>query len=169
MSLFLRISRFYRPPFLHIIHIKIIAMETNVTDKEVLTMESLELLGLKLLKANLGGYFFMQEPEFIDEVYQWLVDGPRDELLLRLAYIKYRFQQHGIWPKDWFDLYDKIKQNKFEASDLYEASGMAYSMKIALYGHAQIREANHDTKRPDSIPKSQPSTWRRILRFLSLE
>lgn len=96
---------------------------------ELLTMDGLERMYKVMLKEELTWYFYMQNDEFVDEVYSWIVEAPRDEWVLRLVYVKVRFQQNGVWPKDWAELYDAIKLDNVNEHDVREASGMVYMMR----------------------------------------
>ena len=102
----------------------------ELSDMELLTTDSLERMYKEMLKEEVTWYFCMQNNEFSDEVRNWIVEAPRDEWGLRLAYVKVRFQQNDVWPKDWAELYDAIKLDNVNEHDVKEASGMIHKMRI---------------------------------------
>lgn len=101
----------------------------ELSGMELLTMDGLERMYKAMLKEELTWYFYMQNDEFVDEVYNWIVEAPRDEWVLRLAFVKVRFQRHGVWPKGWAELYEKIKLGRVDEHVAKEASGMVYMMR----------------------------------------
>lgn len=94
-----------------------------------LTLDDLATLYKKALREDLDCYFCLQNAGFVDEVYNWIVEAPRDEWVLRLAYVKVRFQRHGVWPNGWTELYEKIKLGRVDDHVAKEASGMVYMMR----------------------------------------
>lgn len=162
-------------------------METDVTDKDAilfrgaqssgslreeldqLTIRDLEFVAKRLIENELCLYFSTQEPELVDQICHWVVDAPREEWLIRLVFIECRGNRHGCWDDNWSELYYKVIRNKPEDDDIRAARCIRKAVERAIKGDGYIWAMIQEARRPDSMPKSQPSTWRRILRFLSLE
>lgn len=76
-----------------------------------LTLDDLATLYKKKLRESLDCYFCLQAEEFVDDVYNWIVEAPRDEWVLRLVFVKFRDLPYSVWRDDWKKLYEKIKTN----------------------------------------------------------
>lgn len=133
-----------------------------------LTLDDLATLYKKKLREEFDSYFCLQNAEFVDEVYSWIVDAPIDEWVLRLVYIKFRGNAYGLWSDDWKALYEKIKTNaKLPTKSEEEAAKRLKNeaKKAADFIYAR-NEASHAPRVAANTVENHTNILRRMARRL---
>jgi hypothetical protein len=133
-----------------------------------LTLDDLATLYKKKLREDLEGYFCLQNDGFADEVYNWIVEAPRDEWVLRLVFIKYRDNPYALWANDWRDWYEKIKTNaplSFKSEE-EAAKEMMSEVKRARGRLYDNKDASNDPMVAANTVESHTSKLRRMVRRL---
>lgn len=133
-----------------------------------LTLDDLATLYKKALREDLEGYFCLQNAGFVDEVYSWIVEAPRDEWVLRLVYIKFRDNAYGLWSDDWKALYEKIKTNaplSFKSEE-EAAKEMMSEVKRARGRLYDNKDASNEPRVAANTVESHTSKFRRMVRRL---
>lgn len=133
-----------------------------------LTLDDLECLYKKTLRENLDCYFCLQNEEFVDEVYNWIVEAPRDEWVLRLVFVKFRDMPYSVWGDDWKNLYEKIKTNSKVApkSEEEAAKEMMSEVKRASGRLYDNKDASNEPRVAANTVESHTSKFRRMARRL---
>lgn len=132
-----------------------------------LTLDDLVTLYKKKLREDLDCYFCLQDDEFTDEVYNWIVEAPMDEWVLRLVFIKYWDNPYALWG-DWRGLYEKIKTNSKVApkSEEEAAKEMKNEAKKAADFIYARNEASHAPRVAANTVENHTNILRRMARRL---
>ena len=133
-----------------------------------LTLDALATLYKKKLREDLEGYFCLQNDGFADEVYNWIVEAPRDEWVLRLVFVKFRDMPYSVWGDDWKILYEKIKTNSKVApkSEEVAAKELMNEVKRARCRLYDNKDASNDPMVAANTVESHTSKLRRMVRRL---
>lgn len=133
-----------------------------------LTLDDLATLYKKKLREEFDSYFCLQNAEFVDEVYSWIVDAPIDEWVLRLVYIKFRDIPYSLWSDDWKFLYEEIKTNSKVApkSEEEAAKEMKNEAKKAADFIYARNEASHAPRVAANTVENHTNILRRMARRL---
>lgn len=133
-----------------------------------LTLDDLATLYKKKLREDLEGYFCLQNDGFADDVYNWIVEAPRDEWVLRLVFVKFRDIPYSVWGDDWKILYEKIKTNSKVAPKSEEEAAKKLKNEAKKAGDfIYIRnEASHAPRVAANTVENHTNILRRMARRL---
>lgn len=133
-----------------------------------LTLDDLATLYKKKLREEFDSYFCLQNAEFVDEVYSWIVDAPIDEWVLRLVYVKFRDIPYSLWSDNWKFLYEEIKTNTKVAPKSEEEAAKEMkneAKKAATFIYAR-NEASHAPRVAANTVENHTNILRRMARRL---
>lgn len=133
-----------------------------------LTLDDLATLYKKKLREDLEGYFCLQNDGFADDVYNWIVEAPRDEWVLRLVFVKFRDIPYSVWGDDWKILYEKIKTNSKVApkSEEEAAKELMNELKWLSDRFYNNKDASHEPRVAANTVENHTNILRRMARRL---